>query len=78
MIEVRHSVSPSSVETATSAELRESFLVEDLFRPGEVHGVYTHDDRLVVGGAVPGDGQLELPCWDVLGRRRTSSAASWG
>ena len=53
LIEVRHSVSPSSVETATSAELRESFLVEDLFRPGEVHGVYTHDDRLVVGGAVP-------------------------
>ena len=68
MIQVRYSTSPSSVETATTADLRENFLVEDLFRAGEVHGVYTHDDRLVVGGAVPGDGQLELPGLDeVLG-----------
>lgn len=67
MIEVRYSASPSSVETATNTELRENFLVEDLFRHGEVRGVYTHDDRLLVGGAVPGDGQLELPAWDVLG-----------
>lgn len=67
MIEVRYSAAPSSVETATSAELRENFLVEDLFTSGEVRGVYTHDDRMVVGGAVPGTGQLELPAWDVLG-----------
>ncbi|WP_205650189.1 5-dehydro-4-deoxy-D-glucuronate isomerase [Actinoplanes solisilvae] len=55
------------METATTADLRKNFLVEDLFRAGEVRGVYTHDDRLVVGGAVPGAGQLELPAWDVLG-----------
>ncbi|GAA2356234.1 4-deoxy-L-threo-5-hexosulose-uronate ketol-isomerase [Catellatospora methionotrophica] len=67
MIEVRHSASPSSVETATNADLRKNFLVENLFSTGEVHGVYTHDDRLVVGGAVPGAGRLELPAWDVLG-----------
>ena len=67
MIEVRYSASPSDVETATTAEPRKNFLVERLFRSGEVHGVYTHDDRLVVGGAVPGAGQLELPAWDVLG-----------
>ena len=67
MTEVRYSASPSSVETATTADLRKNFLVEDLFRDGEVHGVYTHDDRLVVGGAVPGPEQLELPAWDVLG-----------
>ena len=67
MIKVRNSSSPTSVETATTADLRANFLVEDLFAPGEVHGVYTHDDRLVVGGAVPGSGQLDLPAWDVLG-----------
>ena len=67
MIEVRYSTSPSSVETARAADLRENFLVENLFGTGEVRGVYTHDDRMVVGGAVPGDGQLELPAWDVLG-----------
>ncbi|XVV08210.1 5-dehydro-4-deoxy-D-glucuronate isomerase [Actinoplanes sp. CA-131856] len=67
MIEVRYSASPSAVETATNADLRKNFLVEDLFHAGEVRGVYTHDDRLVVGGAVPGDGQLGLPAWEVLG-----------
>lgn len=68
MIQVRYSTSPSSVETAHAADLRANFLVEDLFEQGEVHGVYTHDDRLVVGGAVPGSGQLELPAWsEVLG-----------
>jgi 4-deoxy-L-threo-5-hexosulose-uronate ketol-isomerase len=65
--QVRYSASPSSVETASTAELRANFLVEDLFVDGEVHGVYTHDDRMVVGGALPGHGQLELPAWQVLG-----------
>lgn len=67
MIEVRYSASPHGVETATNADLRKDFLAQDLFRTGEVRGVYTHDDRLVVGGAVPGAGRLELPAWDVLG-----------
>ena len=68
MIQVRYSTSPSSVETAHAADLRENFLVADLFEAGEVHAVYTHDDRLVVGGAVPADGQLDLPAWsEVLG-----------
>lgn len=35
---------------------------------GEVRATYTHDDRLVVGGVVPGAGQLDLPAWtEVLG-----------
>lgn len=67
MIQVRYSTSPSSAETATTADLRDSFLAEDLFGAGEVRGVYTHDDRLVIGGALPGDGQLDLPAWEVLG-----------
>ncbi|MEJ7634130.1 5-dehydro-4-deoxy-D-glucuronate isomerase [Aeromicrobium sp.] len=71
MIQVRYSTSPSSVETAHTADLRANFLVPDLFETGEVHAVYTHDDRLVVGGAVPGDEQLGLPAWeDVLGENR--------
>jgi 4-deoxy-L-threo-5-hexosulose-uronate ketol-isomerase len=55
------------VETATNADLRKNFLVDRLFRTGVVHAVYTHDDRLVIGGAVPADGQIELPARDVLG-----------
>jgi len=68
VIQVRYSTSPLSVETSPTADLRENFLVENLFETGEVHAVYTHDDRMVVGGAVPGSGQLELPAWtEVLG-----------
>lgn len=68
MIQVRYSTSPGSAETATTADLRESFLVGDLFVSGEVRGTYTHDDRLLVGGAVPADGEVGLPAWtDVLG-----------
>jgi 4-deoxy-L-threo-5-hexosulose-uronate ketol-isomerase len=68
VIQVRYSTSPSSVETAHAADLRENFLVQDIFEAGEVHAVYTHDDRLVIGGAVPAGGQLDLPAWsEVLG-----------
>ncbi|GAA4736092.1 5-dehydro-4-deoxy-D-glucuronate isomerase [Isoptericola chiayiensis] len=68
MIQVRYSTSPSDAETATTPDLREAFLVPDLFVDGEVRGTYTHDDRMVVGGALPGTAQLDLPAWgDVLG-----------
>lgn len=68
MIQVRYSNPPSSAETATTAELRQAFLVDDLFVAGEVRATYTHDERMVIGGAVPGTGQLDLPAWaDVLG-----------
>lgn len=67
VIAVRHASAPGSVETATVAELRRQYLVPDLFVPGEVRGVYTHEDRMVVAGAVPGAGTLDLPVWDVIG-----------
>ena len=67
MFQVRYSTSPSGVETARASDLRENYLIEDLFVAGEVRGVYTHDDRMVIGGAVPGLGQLDLPAWEVLG-----------
>ena len=67
-MQVRYSTAPTSAETATTADLRDSFLVEGLFVSGEVNATYTHDDRMVVGGAVPGTGQLDLPSYaDVLG-----------
>ena len=67
-MQVRYSTSPTSAETATTADLRDSFLVQDLFVTGEVNATYTHEDRMVVGGAVPGTGQLDLPAFaDVLG-----------
>ncbi|TYP87591.1 5-dehydro-4-deoxy-D-glucuronate isomerase [Blastococcus xanthinilyticus] len=68
MLEIRHAAAPSSVETATTEELRARFVVSGLFVPGEVRGTYTHHDRMVVAGAVPvGTDVLPLGESPVLG-----------
>lgn len=55
-------VLPDPVRAAgmDSAQLRENFLVEGLFAPGEIRLVYTFLDRMVVGSVVPTGGRLEL------------------
>ncbi|MFG2044834.1 5-dehydro-4-deoxy-D-glucuronate isomerase [Dactylosporangium sp. NPDC048998] len=66
-VDLRYATDPETVETATTTELRSRYLIEDLFASGEVRAVYTHEDRMVVAGAVPGDGALALPSFDVTG-----------
>lgn len=44
----------------TTSEIRETFLVDELFRPGAVDLVYVHLDRTVIGSAVPTMGPLKL------------------
>ena len=46
--------------TMTTAELRETFLLEDLFREGEIETRYIDLDRAVIGGAVPTNSPLTL------------------
>jgi 4-deoxy-L-threo-5-hexosulose-uronate ketol-isomerase len=62
----RYATNPDQLTTFDTKELRERFLVEDLFVPGEVNVVYTHHDRIVLGGAVPAGKQLPLPTFDEL------------
>jgi 4-deoxy-L-threo-5-hexosulose-uronate ketol-isomerase len=50
----------------STAELRGTFLVEDLFEPDRVKLVYVDLDRTVIGSAVPLRSALELPCPDEL------------
>lgn len=53
---------PDRSQTArmTTAELRDAFLVDDLFRPGEVTLRFIDLDRVVLGGIVPGAEPLTL------------------
>jgi 4-deoxy-L-threo-5-hexosulose-uronate ketol-isomerase len=44
----------------STAELRETFLLEGLFIPGEINLAYVDLDRAVIGGAVPRDRPLIL------------------
>jgi 4-deoxy-L-threo-5-hexosulose-uronate ketol-isomerase len=57
---VRNAVSPGEARQFDTAQLREAFLVTDLFTPGEIVMTYSHIDRIIVGGAVPEGKALEL------------------
>lgn len=66
-MQVRHATAPASLETATTDELRERYLIDDLFVDGEVRATYTHEDRMVLAGVVPtGDAELTLETADPL------------
>jgi 4-deoxy-L-threo-5-hexosulose-uronate ketol-isomerase len=57
----RYATSPDSIPGADSAALRSQYLVQDLFVDDEIKAVYTHHDRVVLLGASPVSGPLELP-----------------
>ncbi|MDG2532105.1 5-dehydro-4-deoxy-D-glucuronate isomerase [Sphingomonas sp. HITSZ_GF] len=52
---------PDMMECVSNEELRDRYLITDLFREGEVVLNYTHADRMVIGGATPGTGSVKLP-----------------
>lgn len=56
----RHATHPREIPGMSTADLRETFLVEDLFAAGEIRCVFTHHDRIVLGGIVPAGSTLEL------------------
>lgn len=60
-MDVRYSTHPDEVPHLTPAELRERFVVADLFVPGQVRMAMSFHDRLVIGGAVPAHGAIRLP-----------------
>src|SRR5215204_605484 len=56
-----YATSPRALQNATNEDLREQYLIEDLFSPGEIRPNYLHYERLVIGGAAPVDGPVALP-----------------
>jgi 4-deoxy-L-threo-5-hexosulose-uronate ketol-isomerase len=66
----REAPSAAEVKRMTTKQLRDAFLIETLFTPGEVTITYTQHDRMVTGGAQPdGDAPLALPDSSVGGNR---------
>lgn len=58
--DIRFAIDPVSAGTMNTEELREHFLIEELFTLGGVNWTYTHYDRMAVGGAMPGKSALAL------------------
>jgi 4-deoxy-L-threo-5-hexosulose-uronate ketol-isomerase len=63
---IRHATHPDELPRLDTDGLRERFLVEALFAPGEVRLELTHHDRIVLGGACPDGASLVLPVPDQL------------
>jgi len=69
-VETRHAVHPDHAKTLDTDGLRRHFLAGDMFADGEIRLVYTHYERMVIGGAVPVGGRLTL---DKVDETRTPS-----
>lgn len=53
LIDERQAAHPRDVRRYDTEALRQDFLIERIFVPGELTRTYSHYDRMVVGGAMP-------------------------
>lgn len=58
---------PATTNTLSTEQLRDTFLIGDLFQPGAVRANYTDLDRMIVGAAIPTTAPLTLPADKELG-----------
>lgn len=49
-MEIRNSVHPGDFVSYDTERIRKEFLIQDLFKPGQIKMVYSHNDRIIVGG----------------------------
>jgi len=56
----RFAIDPAAAAAMGTDELRHNFHIEDLFQHGRLSLIYTHYDRMIVGGAVPTGAPLQL------------------
>ncbi len=58
--QTRYAIDPETAKGLDTTALRDHFHVGSLFQPDEIHLVYSHYDRLVLGSAVPASKDLTL------------------
>jgi 4-deoxy-L-threo-5-hexosulose-uronate ketol-isomerase len=61
IMQIRFQNSPKETSQMTTQQLRENFLVQNLMLPGKIELVYSHYDRMIIGGAVPTTTTISLP-----------------
>jgi 4-deoxy-L-threo-5-hexosulose-uronate ketol-isomerase len=59
-MDIRHPVHPDHGKDLDTEGLRKEFLIADLFSAGAIRLVYSHFDRIIVGGVVPTSAPLAL------------------
>jgi len=56
-----HATHPDMMADASNAQLRERYLIDSLFTPDQIALNYSHNERMVIGGAFPVNTRLTLP-----------------
>lgn len=59
-VNIRQVVGPEDAARRDTQGLRDGFVIESLFRSGEVNLTYSHLDRMIVGGVAPVSGPLSI------------------
>lgn len=65
-MQIRFQNSPKETSHMNTQQLRENFLVQNLMQAGKIELVYSHYDRMIIGGAVPTAAAISLPNEDEL------------
>jgi 4-deoxy-L-threo-5-hexosulose-uronate ketol-isomerase len=70
-MDIRYSKHPDEVKRCTTEELREEFLIQNLYKADEVVAVYSHVDRMVTVGIMPVKEEVSIEkgmdVWHVFG-----------
>ncbi len=66
-MEVRYPAHPAEFKTCDTVRLRQDYLIEQLFEVGKMKLVYSHVDRIIIGGVCPADAPLALEVGKELG-----------
>ena len=56
-----YATDPASIVGASNQQLRDSYLIDEIFVPDQISLTYTHIERLVAGGAFPVTKPVALP-----------------
>ncbi|GAB4223072.1 MAG: 5-dehydro-4-deoxy-D-glucuronate isomerase [Spirochaetales bacterium] len=51
--DIRYGIHPEHGKALDTEGLRREFLIQGLFHPGKIRWVYSHVDRIIVGGCIP-------------------------
>lgn len=65
-LEVRYANHPSDSKNYDTQKLRDSYLVEEVFKADDILLVYSHQDRIIAGGVMPVNKVLKLETSDAL------------
>lgn len=70
-MDIRYSANQRDFKRYTTEEIREEFLIQNLYVPGKMSAVYSHVDRMVTMGCMPMDEAVSIDsgidCWKNFG-----------